>query len=138
MSQITWDTSYSVNNELMDSQHQKWIAIYNQLDHALLHGDFEDISNTVVEIFQAMKDYADYHFRQEERYLQEIDYPDLVAHKRLHSDFDNQLFSYNRKLQNDELILGSEVMNILKNWLQHHILEEDQKYTLFIKEDRFS
>ena len=78
-----------------------------------------------------MQDYANYHFRQEEQYLQEIHYPDLVAHRRLHTDFDDQVYSYNRKIRSGELILNSEVISLLKNWLEHHILHEDQQYCAF-------
>lgn len=131
MAQIEWSDSMSVKNDVIDTQHKEWIAIYNRLDHVLLHGGGNELSTAVADAFQAMQEYASYHFRQEEQYLKEIHYPDLVAHKRLHTDFDDKLFSYNREIRNGMLVLGSEVMSILKNWLLHHIMHEDQKYCAF-------
>ncbi len=131
MAQITWNDSFSVHNAVIDVQHQEWIAIYNRLDHVLLHGSNSDLAHAASETLQAMQDYANYHFRQEERYLQEIHYPDLVAHRRLHKDFDDQVYSYYKKILSGEWVLNTEVISILKNWLEHHILHEDQKYCAF-------
>ncbi len=128
MAQITWNDSYSVNNDIIDAQHQEWIAIYNKLDHDLLTGGSGNLATAAADALQAMQNYANYHFRQEEQYLKEINYPDLVVHKRLHTDFDDQLYGYGRQLRNGQLVLSSELLSILKNWLQHHILHEDQKY----------
>lgn len=99
MAQITWNDSYSVHNAVIDAQHQEWIAIYNRLNQILLHGSGSDLVHVAAETLQAMQDYANYHFRQEEQYLQEINYPDLVAHRRLYTDFDDQVYSYNRKIR---------------------------------------
>jgi hemerythrin len=132
MAEITWDDSYSVKNAVIDAQHKEWIAIYNRLDRILLQGSSDEVSNAAADALQAMQDYANYHFRHEEQYLKEINYPDLVAHKRLHTDFDNQLYDYNRNLRNGKLVLNSEVIALLKKWLQHHILHEDQKYCAFV------
>jgi hemerythrin len=132
MAEIIWNDSYSVNNAVIDAQHKEWIAIYNKLDRILLQGSNDEVSTAAADALQAMQDYANYHFRQEEQYLQEINYPDLVAHKRLHTDFDDQLYGYNKNLRNGKLVLNSEVIAILKKWLQHHILHEDQKYCAFL------
>lgn len=136
MAQIIWDDSYSVKNDIIDGQHQEWIAIYNKLDHDLLAGGSGGLATAAADALLAMQDYANYHFRQEEQYLQEINYPDLVAHKRLHTDFDDKLYDYGRQLRSGQLVLSSELLSILKNWLQHHILHEDQKYCAFTSQSQ--
>lgn len=136
MAQIIWNDSYSVHNADMDAQHKEWIAIHNRLDQILLHGSGSDVSVAAAEALQAMQDYAGYHFRQEEKYLKEINYPGLVAHRRLHTDFDDQLYNYGRQLRNGQLILNSELMAILKNWLLNHIMQEDQKYCAFASQSQ--
>lgn len=131
MSQITWDDSYSVNNDAIDAQHKQWIAIYNRLDQTMLSGSLADLAQVREEILQAMMEYASYHFRQEEEYMKEIGYPDIVAHKRIHTDFDDQLYNYHRMIRNGELVLNSELIAIIKNWLLDHILKTDMKYRDF-------
>ncbi len=132
MSQITWNDSYSVGNDDIDDQHKEWIAIYNKLDHILLNGSNQEVFALAANSLQAMQEYANYHFRKEEQYMQEINYPDIVAHKRVHTDFEDALYNYNRNIRSGELILNTEVMTIVKHWLLNHILHEDQKYRIFI------
>ncbi|MBU0664085.1 MAG: bacteriohemerythrin [Proteobacteria bacterium] len=133
--QITWDDSYSVNNAEIDAQHQKWIEIHNKLDYILLKGNNAEVSKAAADTLQAMQEYVNSHFRAEEQYMKEINYPDLVVHKRLHTDFDDYLYSYQRKVRSGELVLNSELMSILKEWLLNHILHEDQKYRAFLMQN---
>jgi len=135
MAQIIWDDSYSVNNESIDTQHQEWIAIYNKLDQDLLTGGCGGLA-AAADALQAMQDYANYHFRLEEQYMKEINYPDLVAHKRLHTDFDDQLYGYGRQLRSGQLVLRSELLSILKDWLLQHIIHEDRKYCTFASQSQ--
>jgi hemerythrin len=135
MSQITWNDSYSVDNVEVDSQHKEWIAIYNKLDHTLLNGSNQEVSTLAADSLQAMQEYADYHFRDEEKYMREINFPFLVEHRRLHTDFEDELYTYNRSIRSGELILNTEVISIVKNWLLNHILLEDQKYHAFLTRD---
>jgi hemerythrin-like metal-binding protein len=132
MSQITWDDSYSVGNDAIDAQHKEWIAIYNRLDQTMLDGNIQDLAKVREDSLQAMRDYTNYHFRQEEEYMKEIGYPDIVAHKRLHTDFDDQLYNYHRMIRNGELVLNTELISIIKDWLLNHILKVDMKYRAFL------
>jgi hemerythrin len=132
MNQITWKDSYSVNNPVMDAQHKAWIVIYNKLDHILLSDRYQEIFTVAADTLQAMQEYAGYHFRAEEKYMKQIHFPDLVAHRRLHTDFDDQLFTYNKNIRDGKLVLSSEIMSIVKNWLLDHILDEDQKYCAYL------
>lgn len=131
MSQIIWDESYSVGNAAIDEQHKQWIAIYNRLDQSMLTGSSKDYTAIRAEILQAMQEYASYHFREEEQYMRELGYPDIVAHKRLHTDFEDQLYNYGRMIRNGELVLNTELISMIKNWLLNHIVREDQKYRVF-------
>lgn len=128
MNQIVWNDSYSVNNAEIDAQHKEWIVIYNRLDHTMRTGNSSALHTSTADTLEAMKKYTEYHFRKEEEYMKEINYPDLVAHKRKHTDFDDELYNYNKMVRSGELVLNTEVMSIIKKWLLHHILHEDQKY----------
>jgi hemerythrin len=120
-----------VNNAEMDAQHRKWIEICNRLDHVMLNGKTSEITTETFQAMQAMLEYAGYHFREEEEYMSQINFPDVVAHKRLHTEFDDQLYQYQRKVLKGELILTSEIISLVKNWFEDHILIEDQKYASF-------
>ncbi len=130
MSYITWDDSFSVDNAEIDEQHIKWIAIHNTLHETLIEGDTAALQQAAIKTLREMYEYVRYHFAFEEAYLSRINYPGIQAHWRLHKDFDSQIYGYLRDAQNEEMsILNSELVKILKNWLVHHILTEDMKFS---------
>ena len=132
MSRIEWNETLSVHNAEIDEQHKKWISIHNQLHDALIGGTFDQVEKTGAETLEAMQEYVRYHFKFEEEYMKKINYPGIVEHRRIHKDFDNQIYKYNREFLEGQTVLRSEIMKLLKNWLLEHILHEDQKYYRFL------
>lgn len=88
------------------------------------------------EALKAMLDYARYHFSFEEEYMRKINYPNLIGHHRIHKDFDNLIYTYYRDTQEGRIVLDTEIISILKNWLLDHIIKEDKKYALFLEVDK--
>lgn len=136
MALIVWDSSYSVNNREIDQQHQRWIEIYNTMHEALVGKNSQTLASVTADIVQAMHDYANYHFQFEEQYLDNINYPERVHHRRLHKDFDTLIYSYKRGIQTGEILLNSEIAKTLENWLVDHILVEDNKYSVFAAQQK--
>jgi len=132
MSRIEWNDTLSVQNAEIDEQHKKWISIHNRLHDSLINGTFNQIEKTGFETLQAMLENARYHFTFEEEYMKKIKYPGVVEHRRIHKDFDNQIYKYNREFLEGQIVLRTEIMKVLKNWLLEHILHEDQKYCRFL------
>jgi hemerythrin-like metal-binding protein len=133
MSLIDWEESYSVNNEEIDNQHKTWIAIYNELHETLISGDIMEIYSVTAATLQKMLDYARYHFNFEEEYMRKINYPDLVNHRRMHKNFDTEIYNYYRAMQDGQFVLTTAIIKLIRNWLVDHILHEDKKYRLFLE-----
>jgi hemerythrin-like metal-binding protein len=83
-------------------------------------------------------DYSKYHFQFEEKYLRSIAYPDLVKHARLHKDFDFLVYQYYRDVCDGKIVLNTELIGVIKNWLLNHILVEDKKYSQHASADKQS
>ena len=130
---IEWDESFSVDNAELDEQHKQWINIYNELHERLMDSQENNIELMASDALQAMLDYARYHFAAEEEYLEKIGYTESAMHRRLHKDFDNKLYQYNRDMCDGELVLSTTIMKEVKDWLLNHILVEDRKYSQFDK-----
>ena len=130
MSYIEWDESFSIDNAEIDQQHKKWIAIHNTLHEILLKGDDASLQQATIKTLEEMHEYVKYHFAFEEAYMARIDFPGTKAHWRLHKDFDNLVYGYLREAQKGEMpILNTKLVKLLKNWLVHHILTEDRKFS---------
>jgi len=59
-------------------------------------------------------------------------YPDYDRHKSEHERLTKTVLDIQGKFQSNEVGLTIEVMDFLKNWLYHHILESDKKYTPYL------
>ena len=134
MPKITWDESFSVNNEEIDNQHQKGIEIINELHDALINE--KEFGNIIEESLEAMVKYAQFHFSFEEEYMKKILFPDLINHVDVHSNFMSKLVKCQNEVQKGKIILYMDIMQELMNWLLGHILEEDQKYASFLRDSK--
>jgi hemerythrin-like metal-binding protein len=83
------------------------------------------------EVLQAMNEYTQNHFSYEEEYMREINFPDIVAHRRTHKDFESLIYSYNRDIDAGKMVLNTKVMKLIRNWLLEHITVEDKKFAEF-------
>ncbi|PLX50561.1 MAG: hypothetical protein C0613_03675 [Desulfobulbaceae bacterium] len=131
MARIEWDDSFSVGNSEIDDQHKRWIDLYNKMDEALTGGGVASIDSLAGEALAAMNDYAHNHFKFEEAYMAKLNYPKLVEHRRIHRDFEDMIYRYNREINDGQLFLNSSLIKIIRNWLLDHILHEDKKYSAF-------
>lgn len=85
---IVWNEGLSVGIYDMDEQHKKWIGIINELDDALLNKRSIEILTKIV---KEMEDYTHLHFKEEERLMEGLNYPDLASHKVIHENFKNMV-----------------------------------------------
>ncbi len=129
MSKIEWDDSFSVNNIEIDDQHKRWIEIFNEMHESLITGN--NTTRQTSEILKAMHEYTLKHFSFEEEYMRIIGYPHAIEHHRLHKDFDNRIFAYNKDIQEGKIVLSTYIIKLIKNWLLDHILIEDKKYAAY-------
>lgn len=126
MPRIEWNESFSVGVAEIDEQHRRWIDLINKLHDAIM--DKKISPEMTDKILREMIDYAHFHFAFEEEHLQKISYPDLKKHRYQHEFFKKNLLGKLQEERAGKLVMNTEVMKMLMNWLQDHILEEDMKY----------
>jgi len=125
MPYITWSEIFSVGVPDLDAQHRRLIAIINEFHEA------QEAGAGVARLFQvlnALVAYAEQHFAEEERRLEETHYPDLLRHRREHERLVQEIFELNGRYERGEPETAEEVKAFLKSWLLDHILGFDKKY----------
>jgi hemerythrin len=125
MSYLKWSDKYSLNVEEIDEQHKKLVGLVNDMYDAMHAGKGRDMIGTVIAEFV---DYTDYHFKAEERLLRQNGYPEYDEHKEMHDKLYRKARSIKEAFDRGNTPTAIEVMVILTNWLNTHILEEDRKY----------
>lgn len=128
MSLLSWNEGFSIGIPVMDGQHKKWINIINELHESLVSELSMDVRS---KIFQDVINYTIFHFTEEEKLMREIDYPDYLSHKAVHLNFTSKINKLKNEFTVGEIVLQTEIMTILKNWLTDHIMNVDKEYAIF-------
>jgi hemerythrin len=127
---LKWKNKYSVNVAEIDEQHKKLFDLVNAMYDAMHAGKGSDMIGTVIEEFV---DFTDYHFKAEERLLLQHGYPDFEEHKVMHDALVRKAQSIKEAFDSGNSPTTIEVMLLLANWLNLHILDEDQKYKPYVE-----
>ncbi|MCI5114501.1 MAG: hemerythrin [Candidatus Electrothrix sp. LOE1_4_5] len=132
MSLIRWNDNFSVNVTMIDHDHKKLVAMINELTDAMKAGHGKDVLGKILnELIQ----YTATHFQREEKYFQQVKYPDAVAHKREHSDFVKKVTEFKKEFDAGRVTVSVNILQFLSKWLQHHIRVSDQKYSKFFNKN---
>jgi len=123
---ITWTEDLSVGVDLIDEQHKLWFEKSNQLYKAGQEGRAKEF---IIEMFDFLDDYTKQHFKDEEKYMEKIKYPQIDAQRKAHASFIEDLAKlkkdYNESGGNILLIINANKM--ILNWLTQHIRNMDKK-----------
>ena len=131
MEQIEWTSSYSVGNKLLDIQHKRIIGIINQM---ITKNDFTVRSETVSDLLTKLTFYALDHFKEEERILQQFNYPDFDRHKEEHKAYRLKIASLCEDTVNHKDTVPEELFAYVREWWATHILVTDMKFRYFLSE----
>lgn len=131
MARIEWNDALSVQNDELDSQHKELLRLYNLLHEALVNGSPEETIETKQLILDALVVYTLQHFTTEEKYLEEIQFPERHEHCLQHQGFSEKILQLNREVKANTMVLTTSLIKILRNWITEHLDEKDQEYAKF-------
>lgn len=126
MSLITWSDDLSVSIGEIDDQHKKLIGLINNLHDAMKSGQAK---NVMEKTLGDLADYAVYHFRTEEQYMEKFHYPEYQTHKLAHTAFVKKVTQFQADFKAGKLGISMDLMNFLREWLTTHIRGTDRNYS---------
>jgi hemerythrin len=133
MKKIAWDESLSVGVDIIDRQHQTWIARYNGVVDAI---GSAGATAPVVSTLDFLLDYTGYHFATEEGIMRAAGYPELEGHLAKHVALGQAVANLGEDFEEEgsTLALGEAVETLLGNWLIQHIKNTDQRFGAYVRE----
>ena len=129
MGYLKWSNTYSVHVAEIDEQHKKLIGLINEMYDAMHAGKGKDILGAVIAEFV---DYTVYHFTTEELLLRRHDYPKYDEHKEMHDNLSKKARDLKETFDQGNKPTAIDVMLLLTNWLNTHILVEDKKFEPYL------
>jgi len=128
----TWTPDLITGHELIDAQHQQWIAAVNDLYDAQRRGGGE---KEVEKVMVFLVDYTAKHFEEEEALQEKYGYPEYFGHKQIHADFKVVVQDLAKDLRRsgptDDLV--SHVCRTIGQWVVSHIKSKDIKMAAYLR-----
>ena len=118
MAYIDWNDILSVGFDEVDADHKKLIGMVNQIHETITQSRDQD---QLADALEELISYTSWHFRHEERLMQNSGYPDMYSHQGEHRDLANRATElYEKFLDGDESV-PDRLLPFLKDWLTQHI-----------------
>ena len=128
---IKWRASYETGIPSMDEQHRKFIGLINTMYHVMRNDKGPGEIDTVL---AEMSEYANSHLRDEEALLKENGYAEFENHLALHKEYLKKMEELRAEWEKDKTAGAKNIYGFLRQWWLGHVVEEDRKYGLFLKE----
>jgi len=131
MKKLEWSDKLTLGVEQIDEQHQQLVQLANDLVSAVEAGYGEDVLDVV---FKELREYTVFHFKEEELYMKEIEYPGRREHVVEHANLKEQVKQYQREMYAKKDVSPDEVVVFLRNWLVEHIILNDMEIAQYLKD----
>jgi hemerythrin len=130
MALATWDPKYATGNLAVDGQHRKLFEMVNSLHDSLLAGHGKEKMGPTL---KGLATYTVEHFKTEEGLMTAQAYPGFPEHKRKHDELLGQVSQLVKDFDEGKLTLPLTLARFLSDWIRHHIEDEDQKMTQWLR-----
>ena len=127
---MEWNDKLSVGIQQFDNEHKRLVLMLNDLHDSSQVGKGKEVLGKILD---GLITYTKTHFANEERYMQQHNYPDFKVHKAEHDALAKQVLEVQQRYHSGATAaLSMEVMSFLKSWLLKHIQGSDKKYAPFL------
>jgi hemerythrin-like metal-binding protein len=129
MSSLKWNDAMSVGVPMLDADHRCLMRIINLLSDV---SDAE--APAVIEtVLETLLIYGQFHFTREERLMSCYNFPGAKVHVNEHLGFVKAIEDLRNRWQQRHVPgMAGELMEYLRDWLQHHILIQDMAYKPYV------
>lgn len=125
MERMVWEEDLNIHVQQIDEQKQKIAEHINKI-----YQKYEEKAEPRV-LFDLLNELGEglrIHFGIEEKIMQQLGYPELAEHRKLHKVFIRKTLNLRRMVSDDPEDLKDESLAYLAKWLVEHIRTEDQRF----------
>ena len=129
---VKWSNAFSVGVKIIDSQHMHLVSIMNNLCNAMDRGQEMKVINVVL---SELTEYAEIHFKTEEKYFHEFNYEKTEEHEAQHKEFAYKIESLKKDLKEGSKNVTADTVSFLGKWFAEHVNDYDRKYVECFREN---
>lgn len=122
---INWTKEMSVGVREIDAQHQYFVGMLNELYQAY----YFHTKLNLAEAIKKLVDYANLHFKTEEKYFDLYQFEGAAEHKLVHQELLAKVAEFVARFEKGETDIVGQLVEFLENWLTDHLIVMDKKYT---------
>jgi hemerythrin len=126
---IRWQDAYSIGVQRIDSHHRRLFEIGNSVLDQIERGCSDD---EVAETMGLLREYARFHFSEEEGLMIRYKYPEFNAHKTRHQQLLGQLTDIQSAVAGGKGYNQVEILTFLQEWVVGHTLAEDHRAAVYL------
>ncbi len=124
---LVWCSGMSVGIVSIDKEHKHLVGLINKIE---LSSKNRDTRSVIFQVFEEIYEYVLVHFEHEEELFEKYDYPELLEHRKIHQEILDKVKDLDKQ---KNVISPDSITAFLKSWIKHHIMEEDMKYSAYLK-----
>jgi len=117
----------------LDEQYDELFRIVRKNQGALKAGTEPEV---LEEALSSLASHLEGHLPMEEAYLNQIAFPGLVEHRRLHQAFLQQVQAFRLRIAERDPMAGLELSRLLFAWIRVHVGKEDSVWSEFARSRR--
>ncbi len=123
----------------IDTQHKQLFKIGRDLEQLIRIQCIGVTDKQLLDIVCELRDYTGYHFYEEERMMQEMNYPRMAAHKKFHKRCSDYITKLDLpKIKAEPMKHLKLIKDEVQAWIMEHVLSEDRDmiaaYQKYLKE----
>lgn len=128
-----WRSDFNTNIESIDTHHKQFFKIARDIEQQLQKKCIGIKDKQLLDIICDLREFTGYHFYEEERLMEEINYPDREAHKKRHNSFASKIAKISMpKLKETPEVELKKIWDIMQDKFFNHILIDDMKMAEYI------
>ncbi len=122
---IEWKDSYNVGDAAIDEQHQE---LFKRANYVIAATSHEGQVISAMRLFQYLRT----HLSHEEDVMHRIQYPEIVAHTKMHQELIARLNKISLNIANENLV-KADLEDFIAQWFLTHMVGQDSKLAAFIR-----
>jgi hemerythrin len=133
MSPFEWRSELLLHIPEIDRQHQELVArasdLHSALDNAI---GAAKPSHELQTKLSALAEFAEKHFRSEEKMMRAHGYDGYESHAIEHARLLEQIYLISREFSSGKIDPTGVLMFFMQNWTEQHILGADKQFAKFL------